>query len=153
MKRVYGVAAALAVVIGTSAAMALDAPAAIKERQQFYKEDIGKQMKGIVDELKSSSPNIATIKTNAANLDTAAPKIPSLFPAGTGPEAGVKTGAKAEIWQKPDEFKKDAADFAAAAHALNVAAQSGDVSAVGAAAQKVGDTCKTCHQTFREKEH
>jgi len=152
MKRVYGMAAVLAVVIGTGAAMALDAPAAIKERQDFYK-DIGKSMKGIGEELKSSSPNIADIKKYSAAIDAAAPKVPSFFPAGTGPEAGVKTGAKAEIWQKPDEFKKDAADFATAAHALNVAAQSGDVGAVKDAAGKLGEACKACHQTFREKEH
>lgn len=152
MKRVYGLAAALAVVIGSGAAFALDAPAAIKERQEVYKE-IGKSMKGIGEELKSSSPNVADIKKFAATIDTDAPKVPSLFPAGTGPEAGVKTGAKAEIWQKPDEFKKDAADFAAAAHALNVAAESGDVAAIKDAAGKIGEACKACHQTFREKEH
>jgi cytochrome c556 len=152
MKRVYGLAAMLAVVIGSGAALALDAPAAIKERQDFYK-DIGKSMKGLGEELKSSSPNIADIQKYSAALDVAAPKVPSFFPAGTGPEAGVKTGAKAEIWQKPDEFKKDAADFATAAHALNVAAQAGDVGAVKDAAGKLGEACKACHQTFREKEH
>jgi len=61
MKRVYGLAAVLAVVIGSGAAMALDAPAAIKERQDYYK-DIGKSMKGIVEELKSASPNVVTIQ-------------------------------------------------------------------------------------------
>ncbi|HMA51418.1 MAG TPA: cytochrome c [Magnetospirillaceae bacterium] len=152
MKRVYGLAAVLAVVIGSGAALALDAPAAIKERQDFYK-DIGKSMKGLGEELKSSSPNVADVKKFAANIDAAAPKVPSFFPAGTGPEAGVKTGAKAEIWQKPDEFKKDAADFATAAHALNVAAQSGDVAAIKDATGKLGEACKACHQTFREKEH
>jgi cytochrome c556 len=152
MKRVYGLAAVLAVAIGANAAMALDAPAAIKERQEFYK-DLGKQMKGLMEELKSSSPNAAELKKFSAAIDTAAPRIPSLFPAGTGPEAGVKTAAKAEIWQKQDEFKKDAGDFAAAAHALDVAAQSGDVAAVKDAAGKLGEACKTCHQTFREKEH
>lgn len=152
MKPVYGLAAVLAVVIASGAATALDAPAAIKERQDFYK-DIGKSMKGIGEELKSSSPNVADIQKYSAAIDAAAPKAPSFFPAGTGPEAGVKTGAKAEIWQKPDEFKKDAADFAAAAHTLNVAAQSGDVAAVKDAAGKLGEACKACHQTFREKDH
>ena len=152
MKRVYGLAAVLAVVISSGAAMALDAPAAIKDRQDFYK-DLGKSMKGLFEELKSSSPNAAELKKFSAAIDTAAPKVTTLFPAGTGPEAGVKTGAKAEIWQKPDEFKKDAADMVAAAHALNVAAQSGDTAAVKDAAGKLGETCKGCHQTFREKEH
>ena len=152
MKRVYGVAAVFAVVIASGAAIALDAPAAIKERQEVYKE-IGKSMKGIGEELKSSSPNVEAIKKFAATVDTDSQKIPTLFPAGTGPESGVKTGAKAEIWQKPDEFKKDAADFATAAHALNAAAQSGDVAAVKDAAGKIGEACKACHQTFREKEH
>lgn len=151
MKRVYGMAAVLAVVIGTGAAMALDAPAAIKERQDFYK-DIGKSMKGIGEELKSSSPNIADIKKYSAAIDAAAPKVPSFFPAGTGPEAGVKTGAKAEIWQKPDEFKKDAAGLASAAHAMDVAAQSGRVDEIKAAVPALGEACKTCHTTFKVKD-
>ena len=152
MKRVYAAGVALAVIIGSGAALALDAPAAIKDRQDFYKA-LGKSMKGLAEELKSSSPNVAELKKFAADIDTAAPKIPTLFPTGTGTEAGVKTAAKAEIWQKSDEFKKDAADMAAAAHALNVTAQSGDVAAIKDAAGKLGEACKTCHQIFREKEH
>ena len=152
MRRVYAVAAAMAVMIGSGAALALDAPAAIKERQDFYK-DLGKSMKGVMEEFKKSDPSVADLQKYAAAIDAAAPKVPSLFPAGTGPEAGVKTGAKAEIWQKPDEFKKDAADFAAAAHAFDVSAQSGDVASIKTAGQKLGEACKACHQTFREKEH
>jgi cytochrome c556 len=152
MKRVLGLAVLTAVMLGSGAALALDAPAAIKERQDFYK-DIGKSMKGLMEELKKSDPSVAEIKKLTAAIDAAAPKVPSLFPAGTGPEAGVKTGAKAEIWQKPDQFQKVAANFATAAHGLNTAAQSGDVAAIKTAAQTLGESCKACHQDFREKEH
>ena len=89
----------------------------------------------------------------AAVIDGKTGKIPALFPAGTGIESGIKTGAKPEIWQKWDEFQRDAGAFDGAAHALNAAAQSGDIATVRKAAQAVGEACKTCHETFRQKEH
>lgn len=136
----------------SGAALAVDASAAIKERQDFYK-DLGKNFKGLNEALKSDSPSTDDLKKFAAAIGGKTGKIPALFPAGTGPDAGIKAGAKAEIWQKWDEFQKDAGAFDGAAQALNAAAQSGDVATVKKAAQAVGEACKTCHETFRQKEH
>ncbi len=152
MKRQFGLALALAVLVGSGAALAVDPAAAIKERQEFYKE-LGKNAKGIGDELKKPEPSMADIQKMAAAIDAAAPKIPSLFPAGTGPEAGVKTSAKAEIWQKGDAFKAAADKLVPAAHALDAAAKSGDIAAVKAAMPAVGGACKGCHEEFRTQEH
>ncbi len=136
----------------SGAALAIDAEAAHKAREDFYK-DLGKNFKGLHDALKGDNPAPADLKQFAAGIEAHAGKIPALFPAGTGPETGVKMGAKAEIWQKWDEFQKDAANFDSAAHALNAAAQSGDVAAVQKAFGTTGDACKTCHDSFRQKEH
>ena len=148
--RAFVLAAALFAVSGAS--YAIDVESAIKTRQEFYKE-MGKAMKGLSEDLKSGTPSLDELKKYAAVIDGKSGKIPALFPAGTGAEAGFKTGAKPEIWAKWDEFQRDAGAFDGAAHALNAAAQSGDIATVGKAAQAVGEACKTCHETFRQKEH
>jgi len=144
--------AAAAVFAVSGAALALDAEQAIKSRQEFYKE-MGKAFKGLTDDLKAGDPSAGDMQKYTAVINGKATRLPGLFPAGTGPEAGVKTGAKPEIWQKWDEFQKDAGTFDAAVHALDAAAQSGDVAAVRKAAQGLGEACKTCHETFRQIEH
>lgn len=112
-------------------------------------EAIGKSSKTIGAELKKDAPDIAVIKTEAASIDSAAKALPSWFPGTTGPEPGVKTEAKAEIWQKPAEFKAASGKFAAAAAALKAAADAGDIAAVKTAAAGLGPTCKGCHEKFR----
>lgn len=143
---------AAAILSVSGAALAVDAQAAHEQREAFYK-DLGKNFKGLNEALKSDNPSIDEIKKFAAVIDGKAGKIPALFPAGTGSDSGVKTGAKPEIWQKWDEFQKDAGAFDGAAQALNAAAQSGDVATVRKAAASVGEACKTCHESFRAKEH
>jgi cytochrome c556 len=92
---------------------------------------------------------MAAIATNAAAIRGLAPKITTWFPKGTGPESGVKTEAKAEIW-------KDATGFAAAARRLEpeaakleALARAGDVAGARAQVRVVGGTCKGCHDKFK----
>lgn len=144
--------AALILVSTAGAAFALDAAAVEKARHDFF-HGIGRPAKAIKEELGKPEPAVAEIQKYAAAIDTAAPQLPAQFPAGSGPESGVKTGAKAEIWAKPADFKKAADNFATAAHALNVTAQKGDVAAIKQAFGAMGGTCKTCHDGFREEEH
>ncbi len=142
--------AASAVVVAASAAAA-DVASVIQARHGHFKE-IGKAAKAMSEQLKSPTPAIAAIQAAVKQIDTLAPEVPSWFPAGSGPTAGVKTEAKAEIWSKPDEFKRDATAFADAAHKLDLIAAGGDLSAIRAQAQVMGQTCKTCHETFRQRD-
>jgi cytochrome c556 len=132
-------------------AFAEDAATIVKARKDFF-HVIGKAAKDSGAEFKKVPPSITEIQKYAAILDAEAPKLPSHFPAGSGPESGVKTEAKADIWAKPDAFKKAAADLAAAAHTYNLAAQKGDVLAAGAAMKAVGGACKACHEQFKAKD-
>jgi cytochrome c556 len=146
-----------AIIVGLTAALAMggafaaDVGAQIKARQDYFKS-IGGAMKGLSDEMKKPAPSTAEVQKFTATLDAQAPKLVSFFPAGTGPESGIKTGSKPEIWQQPAEFKKDAADFVDAAKKLNLAAKSGDIAATKTAAGALGSTCKSCHQAFRSKD-
>jgi cytochrome c556 len=152
MKRhIPWIAAGLIVAGFASVVVAADMTAVISARQAHLKE-IGKAAKGVKDALNAPTPDVAAIKAAAKTIDALAPQLPSWFPAGSGPEAGVKTTAKADIWSNSAEFKKDAAAFAAEAHKFNAVAAGGDVNAIRAEYANLGNTCKTCHQSFRTKD-
>jgi cytochrome c556 len=140
-----------AAAVANAAAPALNPAEVIKAREKHY-EDIGKAMKAIGDELKKSAPDVKVIQANAATIDRLAPQVPNWFPAGTGPETGVKTEARAEIWSKPEEFSAAATNFATAARQFNATAQTGDVAAIGAAMKQLGGSCKGCHDKFRNED-
>jgi cytochrome c556 len=115
-------------------------------------EALGKAMKALHRELDSSKPDINVIRAQTSTMASAATKIPSWFPAGTGPDAG-KTRAKAEIWKQQDVFTRKAKDYLAAAQAIDAAARAGDVSKVMALHENVDKACKACHDPFRAPEH
>lgn len=152
MKRIpLWIAASLVLAGAATAVTAADMASVVQARQAHYKE-IGKAMKGIGDSLGSPSPQLPAIQAYARQIDQLAPQIPSWFPAGSGPEAGVKTGAKPDIWAKPTEFKADAVAFATEAHHFDQVATAGDLNAIRAEALSLGKACKTCHESFRQKD-
>jgi cytochrome c556 len=122
----------------------------VKTRQQGLKA-LGAAFKVIRDELKTDSPDAARIRSASADITQAAGGIGKWFPAGSGPESGVKTDAKAEIWA-------DAAGFAAARDAFLREANkwtqlgnSGGPAAWKEAATSLGLSCKGCHDKYRVK--
>ena len=115
-------------------------------------EGLGKAMKALHRELESGKPDITVVHAQTATMASTAAKIPSLFPAGTGPEVG-KTRAKPEIWKQQDVFVRKARDFQAAAQAIDAAAKSGDLNKVMASHDSLDKACKSCHDPFRAPEH
>jgi cytochrome c556 len=128
-----------------------DTPAgrAADQRHKNF-EAIGDAMKIIGDQLKAEKPDLEKIRTASGVINGFAPKVPSWFPAGSGPDDGIKTDALQAIWQKPDEFKQAAANFASAASAFDDAAITEDPAAMGEAMKGLGGACKGCHDKFRE---
>ncbi len=122
----------------------------MKERHENY-EKIGDALKVISRELKGDAPDLAQVRKNADIIATLAPQAPGWFPPGTGPDVG-KTEAKAEIWQKPEDFTAKARAFAQAATAFRTAAQGTDVAAMRAAQGDLGKSCKACHDLYREEQ-
>lgn len=122
--------------------------ALMKQRHENM-EKIGKAMKAAGRELKADTPNLAIVRQSANTFATLAPRVPGWFPAGTGPDVG-KTDAKAEIWQKPEDFKAKAAGFARAARSFQAAARGGDLNAIRTAQGDLGKSCKACHDLYRE---
>jgi cytochrome c556 len=101
---------------------------------------------------QSGSPDLNVIRQAAAQIASLAPKVVSWFPAGTGPDVG-KTRAKAEIWQKPEDFASKAHDLSQAATDFNDAAKLGDINRIKATFGAVGKSCKACHDLYRAPEH
>ena len=120
------------------------------DRHENY-EKIGDAMKVIGRELKGDSPDLAQVRQNANVIATLAPQVKTWFPQGTGPDVG-KTDAKAEVWQKPDDFAAKARDFETAAAAFKTAAAGNDVAAMRAAQGNLGKSCKACHDLYRTKD-
>ncbi len=122
----------------------------VKTRQRSLKA-LGAAFKTIRDELRGDSPDTAKIRGAAIDVTRAAGAIGHWFPAGTGPDSGVKTDAKTEVWT-------DAAGFAAARDTFireaNKWAQLGNVADVAAWKEGVaslGQSCKGCHDKYRVK--
>ena len=67
---------------------------------------------------------------------------------GPGSEGGK---AKPEIWKEQAKFKELNEKLMTDTDKLLVAAKAGNLDALKAAMGSVGETCKTCHDTFRNK--
>lgn len=154
IKRPLGAVLGLALAftaIGGAAWAAVDAAKVISARIESYKK-IGTAFKTINDGLKADKPDTKVIAAQAKIMKDLSAKIPSWFPKGSGPEAGIKTRAKAEIWS-------DWATFAAASKGLNAEsakleslAKAGDIEAIKGQVKATGGACKTCHDKFRGPE-
>ncbi|MEJ8825087.1 cytochrome c [Variovorax humicola] len=84
-----------------------------------------------------------------ANAEVVA-EISKLPWAGFGP--GTEGGkAKPEIWQEQAKFKELNERLMSDTQKLLVAAKAGNLDALKAAMDPLGETCKTCHDTFRKK--
>jgi len=114
-------------------------------------EAIGDAFKLVNREMKGGSPDLAAIRKGAAAIADGAGKSSGWFPPGTGPDVG-KTRAKAEIWQKPEDFAAKDKTFETAAIAFKAAADSGDLNAIKAQAGELGKACKACHDPYRAPE-
>jgi len=61
------------------------------------------------------------------------------------------TKAKPEIWAEMDKFKAAASKMQDEMAKLNVAAKSGNLDAIKAAAGDTGKACKACHDNYRKE--
>jgi cytochrome c556 len=118
------------------------------DRHEHY-EELGKAFKTVRDQTRSPSPDVKAIAGAAKVVSAAAAEQDKWFPAGTGPETGIKTRAKPEIWNKPQDFAAAKKLFSDAAPKLLTVASAGDVAAVRTQFGEVGKACKNCHDTFR----
>jgi cytochrome c556 len=97
-------------------------------RGQVHVENLGVHAKGMAD--------LATI-------------VPNVFPEGSGVAISE---ALPEIWENPDDFKAAIDKFVEAANGMSAAANDSDgAAAIGPAMNALGQSCKGCHDNFREE--
>lgn len=152
VSRLFLILGTVAAVTAVSMPAAADTNAIVSARSDYF-HGLGKSFKGLRETLRGSSPDLALVRKYTGDIATAAPKLPAQFPAGSGPQPGVKTEARAEIWSDAAKFQQTASGFNTAASALNTAAQGSDIAAIRTAADNLGQACKSCHVNFRKEDH
>lgn len=145
------VLASLALAGVATAALAFAPADTIRMRQGNYKQ-MAAAMKGIGDQLKGGSPSIPQVRRHSAVILRHSPRVLRWFPRGTGPEAGIRTRAKPEIWSDPRGFRLAGARLLVAARAMDSAARSGDAARVRAALPGLRGACGGCHDAYRGPE-
>lgn len=90
--------------------------------------------------------NADAAKANAAVLETLAALPWQGFAPGT--EGGK---AKPEVWKEKAKFDQHAQQFVAQAGKLAAAGKTGDIAQLKAAFGPAAQTCKACHDSFRNR--
>ena len=102
-------------------------------------------MKAAIDAGQAPS----TQRFNSRAVARWAHAVPGMFPADSGPGAGVETHAKAEVWSDRAGFEARAADYAAAADWLAELAAGEDAAAFAAQWTVVRQSCQSCHDVYK----
>ncbi|MET0251451.1 MAG: cytochrome c [Novosphingobium sp.] len=148
-KSLKGFSVALAVVaLGAGPVLAAGAADVIRTRHDSYRE-LGAAFKNVNDELRTPKPQAMILQLSARQIRNVAQQQYGWFPAGSGPQSGVKTKALPAIWSNPGGFKAAQDAYAKQANAFYQTAASGDVAKVRIAAKALGATCAGCHKQFR----
>ena len=140
---------AVALALAAAASPLIAAPVdVIRARIASYRE-LGAAFKGVNDGLRGRDVQTVLVSQYARQIAKAARGQYGWFPAGTGPQAGVRTLAKPEIWTRPAQFRAAQDAFARQAQLFQQAAAGGNPAAIRAAARSLGGACKSCHDSFR----
>ena len=138
-----------------------DDAAVIDDRQAFMKAQ-SKDL-GAVKAFTEDKGDLTAAQTAGADLVTRIPKIPDMFPKGTGMDTyPEKSYAKPAIWTDHDKFLAADKNALTAAEALDAALKSGDKAVITTAfgnmtrdfwgtSSTTPGACGGCHGTFAEK--
>ena len=137
----------LPLMLAVPAASSADEEAAIKYRQNLMKANSA-HIGSIVAIVKGQVPHTDHLVAHAEALNSTAMMVGPAFSQRT---EGGETRAKADIWKMSAEFDEKVKALRDATAVLLSAAKSGGADAVGPKIGAVGDSCKGCHEKFREK--
>jgi len=141
-------AGALFVIITLAVSAQVFAQADVNEKRQAAMKGNSANAKAIKAAVEAK--DYATVEAKAKDIMGTADKIVSLFPKGS---TTGKTKAKAEIWDKSDDFAKAAKNLGKAAGDLAAAAKAGNDAEVGVKVKAMGDACGACHKAFRAEKY
>lgn len=147
VKMMVGVGVALAAA-GTAYAQ-LAPKDAVGVRINAYRET-GAAFKNLNDQLKGDAPAKIMLRSSARTIAGAARDQHKWFPAGSGPDLGVKTKAKPAIWSDQAGFTAAQARFQREADLMVKVVETGDKTQMQKQAKALGQSCSSCHSKFRE---
>ena len=133
---------------GSAAPAPLSPQAAITVRQAGFKK-MGAAMKALNEQLKSGTPAKGPVAAYAQTIAATAHEQGRLFPAGSGPTAGSKTDALANIWTDRATFDALMTKLVAESGKLAAVTSGNDMDAIRAQAKATGAICAACHRQFR----
>jgi len=141
----FAVAAAAAIALATTAVLAQPNP--IEERQALMKDN-GKHAKLAVAMIKGEAPfDLAKAKQILATFETAAQKMPDLFPPDS--KTGHDTTAAPKIWEDMADFKARFVKFGEDVKAAQASVK--DLDSFKVAMGGLGKECGGCHENYRIK--
>ncbi len=147
MRNLLNVTALLSILsMMTSPLVLADGEADFKYREGVMRT-VGGQMSSMAAILRGQV-HLDRLAFHARGMAELAEIVPHIYPEGSGVS---KSEALPAIWEKPDEFKEAVSKFVEAANGMARAAETGDMSAVGPAMKSLGQSCKGCHDNFREE--
>ncbi len=147
LSRLTGASAIAAALLAGMPALAHEGASGIIKERMDAMGIMAKAMKDASRRIEANR-NLAAIKADAEKISAIAPKIPGCFPPGS---TQPPTDAKAEIWQRWDEFQTLAQRLRTESEALAAAAANGDPKAIGEQFRVLGRACTACHEPFRAK--
>ena len=116
----------------------------IQKRRLLMENNNDTVVKALVKAVKER--DFAEIQVKVKGIMENMDQLVTLFPKGSISE---KSRAKAEIWEKWDEFTKHPGTVNKAAQALADAAKAKDEAEVNVKLKALGDACNACHRSFR----
>lgn len=147
--RTFALAAAVAI-LSAPQAKAQDADAVITYRQAVM-SSVGDNMQAFVTAFKGDAGRPETLALHAQALTMGARLGLIAFQDEVVEGRDERTTVTAAIWSDWDGFEGKMGEFLTAATALQVAVDGGDRGTIARQMQAVGETCKACHDDFREK--
>ncbi|WP_458760255.1 c-type cytochrome [Afipia sp. TerB] len=122
----------------------------VASRIQIMKDN-GKSMAAFSQMAKGEKPyDQATVDASLAKLEAAAKKLPTLYPESTkNLQTEEKYAASSKVWENKADFEAHIAKLGkvAADHKGKITS----LDSLKAAIPQFGDTCKSCHETYRIK--
>lgn len=121
---------------------------AVKYRQAAF-QVMGTHVQRLGALAKGEAPfDKASAEANALIVELLSKQLAQAFPPGSDM---APSKAKPEVWQEAAQFKAHSDQLQATSTKLTAAARSGDASAFKTAFNAMAQTCKACHDGYRNR--